>query len=72
MRTSVKIPTKTKPNEYFRLYYTLIDINGKKKKWIGGEHKRLDWLVELGNAVMPEGEKNRKFYITKIVETRVK
>lgn len=68
MYKKASVPLKKRPSEYYRLYFTIINMYGKKKTWVGGESKNKDELESCGNNVATG---STKFYITKIVETRV-
>jgi hypothetical protein len=63
------IPAKNKPTEYFRLYFTIINIYKKKKTLIGGESKNIEILKGIGEHLARD--EKTKFYITKITESRV-
>lgn len=54
---------------YYRLIFTFVTDSKKRKKWIGAEHKSKKVLKQIGNNIAKDGK--TKFYITKIVETRV-
>lgn len=62
------VPLKKRPNEYYRLYFTIINMYGEKKTWVGAENKNKDVLEHIGSHV---AKGKNKFYITKIMETRV-